>query len=163
MEGRVVSDGAELKQESLWCSCGSLLVNRHGRCAGCERRRRLSLERFGGLREAALLRDRYRCRHCRTRDDLLVHHRRPGVNVLRLLITLCRRCHSRVHNTLRPQYEFPALLLTLWRESHPGVAEQQVFPWDDIAEVRDFAAQLTLFAIHLESASVVRQAEVDCA
>jgi DNA-directed RNA polymerase subunit RPC12/RpoP len=116
-------------QESLWCSCGNQVINAAGRCATCDRRRRLSLEAFDGLREAALERDGYRCRNCGNADDVLVHHRRPGVNVLRWLISLCRGCHSRVHATWRPWYGFPALLLQLWREIHPELAEQRVLPW----------------------------------
>ena len=108
-----------LAQEVLWCACGSLLVNRHGTCAQCNRRQRLSKEDFGGLRERVLVRDAWSCRACGAPDDLLVHHRRPGSNRAALLLTLCRACHTRVHHTRRPAYSFDALLRDLWREMHP--------------------------------------------
>lgn len=41
-----------------------------------------------------------------------------------LLITLCRTCHQRVHHTWRPAFSFDGLLRLLWREAHPGLAEQ---------------------------------------
>lgn len=127
-----------LAQDVLWCSCGCTLVN--GTCARCNRRQRLSEENFGGLRERVLARDGWRCRACAEIDDLLVHHRRPGVNLMPWLITLCRRCHLRVHHTWRPayggwransrttrplnKYRVDGLLRELWREVHPDLAEQ---------------------------------------
>lgn len=39
-------------------------------------------------------------------------------------MTLCRRCHAKVHRTLYPSFAFPAELRDLWREVHPGQAEQ---------------------------------------
>lgn len=115
-----------LTQEILWCSCGCTLVN--GTCARCNRRQRLSEENFGGLREHVLARDGWRCRACAEIDDLLVHHRRPGVNLMQWLITLCRACHLRVHHTWRPPaYRFDGLLRVLWREAQPDLAEQLQF------------------------------------
>lgn len=116
-----------LSQEVLWCACGCSLVNRHGTCAQCNRRQRLSEENFGGLRERVLARDGWRCRACPSIDDLLVHHRRPDVNLMQWLITLCRTCHQRVHHTRRPTYGFDGLLRVLWREAHPDLAEQLKF------------------------------------
>lgn len=111
-------------QESLLCSCGSILFNRRGLCARCDRRRRLSLEAFGGLREQVIERDG-RCLSCGSVDDLLVHHRRPGINLLRWLVTLCRRCHTRLHCTWRPRFDqFSPLLRVLWREQFPSLPEQ---------------------------------------
>lgn len=131
-----------LNQHVLWCNCGNEIVNAAGRCATCDRRRRLSLEDFGGLREKALERDGYRCRSCGELDDLLVHHRKPEVNELRWLITLCRGCHSRVHATWRPWYGFPELLLQLWRAAHPEIAEQSVLPF--IQDPQNGGEQLVL-------------------
>lgn len=55
---------------------------------------------------------------------VLVHHRRPEVDQIRWLLTLCRRCHVRIHRTWRPAYGFPELLRVLWREQHADLAEQ---------------------------------------
>jgi len=125
---------ARIQQNALWCACGSLVVNAHGRCARCNRRRRLSQEGFGGLREQVLARDDWRCRVCLLFDDLLVHHRKPGVNETRWLITLCRPCHTRIHATWRPPFgwhsrAFPPALAQLWREAHPDLAEQLPLPF----------------------------------
>ena len=109
---------------AFWCGCGRAQVNRNGVCPRCARRHKLSRERFGGLREAVLARDGYRARCCGARDDLLVHHRSYDRQRLRDLVTLCRRCHARIHGTLRPPFAFPGELLELWREQHPGLAEQ---------------------------------------
>ena len=117
-------------QVSLLCGCGSAAVVRSGRCAKCERRARLSAEKFGGLREQALIRDGYLCRVCSEFDPalLLVHHRRPGVNELKYLLTLCRRCHARIHHTWRPSFFFASfeLLRRLWREVNADLAEQRL-------------------------------------
>ena len=114
-----------LAQEALWCSCGSLVINRRGLCARCNRRKRLSREYFGGLREQVLERDG-RCLACGSLDNLLVHHRRPGVNLLRWLATLCRACHTRLHATWRPRYgRLSPTLRVLWREQFPTLAEQR--------------------------------------
>lgn len=82
---------------------------------------------FGGLRAEVLERDRYRAQCCGAIDGLIVHHRKPGRNARRLLIALCRRCHAKVHRTKYPRYTFPAELRDLWREAHPGQAEQLCF------------------------------------
>jgi hypothetical protein len=44
-----------------------------------------------------------------------------------LMISLCRRCHTKIHRTLRPRFTFPAELRPLWREVHPGQVEQLYF------------------------------------
>ena len=65
---------------------------------------------FGGNRKAALERDQYTCQHCGSKDDLHVHHiDGNGVTTpkgarnyaLENLLTLCRGCHTRVHNVER--------------------------------------------------------------
>jgi hypothetical protein len=54
---------------------------------------------------------------------LVVHHR-DGRNVKPLLITLCIRCHVRLHHSLRLRRWVPEALLGLWRELHPGAPLQ---------------------------------------
>jgi hypothetical protein len=115
-----------MAQEHLWCACGSTSVlNRHGRCARCDRRRRLSLEHFGGLRAEAIERDGC-CRACGEVEGrrLLVHHRKPGVNSLRWFVTLCRSCHPRIHHSYSLPWAASGLLRELWREQNRGMAEQ---------------------------------------
>lgn len=113
-------------QRALWCACGSERVTARGLCPTCERRERLSRERFGGLRGQTLARDGYACLGCAEADffRLLVHHRRRGINRVRFFATLCRGCHNRVHHTYRPAFGFPEYLRRLWREQHPDLAEQ---------------------------------------
>ena len=86
-------------------------------------------EYFGGLRERVLERDGYKCRVCGKPavhgKKLMVHHRRPGVSIMRLMITLCRGCHSKVHKRkMMIGVDIPELLRVLWRELHAGGAEQ---------------------------------------
>jgi len=92
-------------------------------------RQRLSHERiFGGLREAVLERDGYRCRVCdasgRDKRSIIVHHRVPGKSVLNLMLSLCPACHAKVHRTKAALSAVPPLLLELWREQHPKGHEQ---------------------------------------
>ena len=114
-------------QESLLCGCGAEAL-RGGLCARCDRRERLSRENFSGLRTAVLLRDGCACRICGESniETLLVHHRKPGVDEMRFLITLCRKCHVRIHRTWRPAWWFLTwdLLRRLWREANRDLPEQ---------------------------------------
>jgi hypothetical protein len=114
-------------QESLLCGCGALAI-RDGLCARCNRWERLSRENFSGLRTAVLILDGCACRICgeSNLEMLLVHHRRPGVDRMHLLVTLCRRCHNRVHHTWRPAWWFLTwdLLRWLWREANQHLPEQ---------------------------------------
>ena len=116
-------------QESLLCGCGAEAI-RSGLCARCDRRERLSRENFSGLRTAVLIRDGCACRICGEPDleKLVVHHRKPGVDEMRHLITLCRRCHVRIHRTWRPSFVFLTfeLLRRLWREVNRNLAEQRL-------------------------------------
>ena len=79
-------------------------------------------ERFGGLREDVLRRDDHRCRVCgasgRGKRSIVVHHRKPGVSELALMIALCLGCHAKVHHTKMVIGKTPVkpLLLELWRE-----------------------------------------------
>jgi hypothetical protein len=78
------------------------------RCAFC-----------GGLRERVLVRDRFRCRGCGKRSALVVHHR-DRRNRTNLLVTLCIRCHVRIHRSSGLRYWFSEMLVRLWRELHPN-------------------------------------------
>lgn len=40
------------------------------------------------------------------------------------MITLCARCHARVHRLQAIRYWLPPLLLTLWEEQHPNLPLQ---------------------------------------
>lgn len=105
----------------------------------------MSREKFGGLRTEVLERDSYRAQCCGAIEDLLVHHRRPGRNARRLMISLCRRCHARVHRTKYPRYTFPETLRELWREAHPDQAEQLCFRLTTHLSPENEAAQPALF------------------
>ena len=106
-------------------------------CSVCYALKRKDDEYFGGLREAVLQRDGYRCRVCdrpgRNKRSITVHHRVPGKSVLNLMISLCPGCHARVHRTIAVLVEMPPLLLELWREQHPDGQEQTLL---------DFASRL---------------------
>ena len=133
-------------QTSLLCGCGSGQLFRRGLCRRCERRARLSRERFDGLREIVLARDGRQCQACGELDPakLLVHHRRPG-NRLPNLLTLCRACHARIHHTWRPRFGFAStpLLRNLWREANRGLAEQRLLALiDDDKRWADAQAEL---------------------
>lgn len=72
-------------------------------------RQRREEKHFGGNRQAALKRDRYRCTECNEDDvnQLTVHHKdgagrghsSPN-NYLKNLVTLCRACHAREHHSI---------------------------------------------------------------
>ncbi len=135
-------------QGCLWCACGAEAIGRSGLCRRCRRRRHLSLSSFGGLRERVLARDERRCRACGESEpaQVLVHHRRPGLQRERLLLTLCRSCHVRVHATLRPRYGFPLALRRLWREQHRTLAVQVELPFAAAAGAVSAGEQAVLFA-----------------
>jgi hypothetical protein len=59
---------------------------------------------------------------------LVVHHRDER-NAQRLLITLCIRCHVRLHHSRRFREWVPEALLELWREVHPGAPLQLQLPF----------------------------------
>lgn len=142
---RLKSIMVELPQTALWCRCGRERINRRGVCTNCERRTRLSLENFAGLREQVFARDEW-AQCCGEVVDLLVHHRRPGQNQIRFLILLCRRCHARVHHTVRPGFAFPDTLRALWREQHPELPEQLLLPLFSVGNRhRSGGFQATLF------------------
>jgi 5-methylcytosine-specific restriction endonuclease McrA len=107
------------EQLALLCECGRkpVEVKRLGCCRSCYERRRHSLRFFDGLRERVLKRDRLCCRGCGVSAALVVHHRAPQ-NQAETLITLCVRCHMRVHHSTGSRYWFPRILLRLWGELH---------------------------------------------
>jgi len=90
----------------------------------------LSRERCNGQREAILRRDHFQCRVCGCPEErqLLVHHRDGASNDPSTLITLCRKCHVRIHRTFRPGWGFlvQSLLRRLWREANQTLAEQRL-------------------------------------
>ncbi len=107
-------------QLSLLCSCGKrIALKALGCCRSCYDRRHHSLRFFGGLRERVLERDRFRCRGCGKRSALVVHHRERR-NRANLLVTLCIRCHIRIHRSSGLRYWFSEMLVRLWRELHPN-------------------------------------------
>jgi ferredoxin len=53
-----------------------------------------------------------------------VHHRKPGVSELDLMISLCPTCHAKVERTQMVLSEMNPLLRELWREKHPQGQEQ---------------------------------------
>jgi hypothetical protein len=75
-----------------------------------------------------LKRDRFKCRVCGVGRRLVVHHRAER-NEKTLLITLCIRCHVRLHRSGRLRYWVPEALLGLWRELHPAAPLQLQLPF----------------------------------
>jgi hypothetical protein len=111
-------------QLSFLCSCGSRIALKNlGCCRSCYDRRLHSLRFFGGLRERVLERERFCCRGCGKRSALVVHHRRRH-NRANLLVTLCVRCHIRIHRSSGWRYWFSEMLVRLWRELHPNAPMQ---------------------------------------
>jgi hypothetical protein len=119
-----------VKQLSLLCMCGRRPVQLKvlGCCRLCYQGRYHSLRWFGGLRELILKRDRFRCRVCGVGRRLVVHHRDER-NAKPLLITLCIRCHVRLHRSRRLRHWVPEALLGLWRELHPAAPLQLQLPF----------------------------------
>jgi hypothetical protein len=116
------------KQPAWWCrSCGSAELVADGFCRRCYDRRRHSERFFGGHREQVLRRDG--CRQlCLAQTGLVVHHRRPGCNRPALHITLCVRCHVRVHRRHQLPGFYCDLFFHLWREVHPATPAQLRLP-----------------------------------
>lgn len=111
-------------QLSFLCVCGSRVALKNlGCCRSCYDRRYHSLRLFGGLRERVLVRDRFRCRGCGKRSSLVVHHRERR-NKTKLLVTLCIRCHVRIHRCSGLKAWVSEILARLWRELHPNAPIQ---------------------------------------
>jgi len=124
-EGRV--------QASMFCACGSMNLVAKGMCGPCLARQQRDRESFGGLRENVLDRDLWTCQGCghhpqdAMRDYLVVHHRRPGVSKLDLMVTLCPACHAIVHRLKTLRAWLPENLVTFWHEQHPEAPLQLQF------------------------------------
>jgi hypothetical protein len=73
-------------------------------------------------------------------DDVLVHHRRPGVQRARWFATLCRGDHTRLEHLYRLRFGLPERLKELWRELHPDQPEQL-----ELLDVQQSAVQESLF------------------
>jgi len=111
-------------QLSFLCPCGKQIVLKAlGCCRSCYDRRHHSVRFFGGLRERVLKRDRFRCRGCGRRSAMVVHHR-DRHNRTNLLVTLCIRCHIRIHRSSGLKYWFSEILVRLWHELHPNAPIQ---------------------------------------
>ena len=119
-----------LAQQSMCCPCGNDKVLALGVCATCYTLKRQDEEYFGGHREEVLARNGYRCAvpGCTTlkrgKRSVAVHHRMPGNNDPKLMITLCLPCHAKVSRTRYLRQAWPSLLRVLWREQHPKGHEQ---------------------------------------
>jgi 5-methylcytosine-specific restriction endonuclease McrA len=135
----------EIRQMVLFCRCGRSSILARGLCARCYTARWHDRKRFGGLRERAIVRDGRRCTGCGS-EDVIVHHRRRGRgHDLGRLATLCPVCHARIHKTLRLRFgRLTPWLLELWREQHPGLAEQMELPLDGVGMFEE-AVQEALF------------------
>lgn len=111
-------------QRALHCRCGREKILALGLCATCYTLKRQDDEYFGGLRETVLKRDGYRCRVCDAagyrKRSIVVHHRRPSVSILNLMISLCPGCHAKVSRTRVMRRDVQPLLLELWLEQHPN-------------------------------------------
>jgi hypothetical protein len=120
--------GKGTAQHALCCPCGRPEILALGLCPTCYTMKRQDEAYFGGLREAVLARDGYRCRGCgasgRGKRKITVHHRVPGISRLELMISLCPGCHAKVERTKMVLSEMTPLLLELWREQHPEGQEQ---------------------------------------
>ncbi len=120
-------------QRAWWCcACGSDALLARGLCRACYDRRRRSELYFGGYRETVLTRDGC-CQTCMAveqlvRERLIVHHRRPGSNKPAAHITLCRRCHVRLHRRRQLPGFYSDLFLRLWLEQHPAGPVQLRLP-----------------------------------
>lgn len=110
------------------CPCGRAKILALGLCSTCYTLKRQDIEHFGGLREAVLERDGYRCRVCDApglgKREIIVHHRVPGKSVLNLMISLCPGRHAKIHRTKAALTIMPPLLLKLWRDQNPDGQEQ---------------------------------------
>ena len=99
-KGREVT---RIAQRVMHCPCGNPQILALGLCSTCYTLKRQGEEYFGGLREAVLERDCYRCRVCdasgRDKRSITVHHWVPGKSVMSLMHSLCPGCHAKVHRT----------------------------------------------------------------
>jgi len=71
----------------------------------------------------------------RGKRSIAVHHRMPGNNDPKLMITLCLACHAKVTRTRHLRREWPPLLRILWREQHPKGHEQTALNFREMTPV----------------------------
>lgn len=120
--GKPMATLTEQVQPSLFfglCRCLERPVERAGLCRCCYARQYRSRRFFGGHRDAVLRRDHRRCRACGVDRRIVVHHRQPSVHDRARMITLCARCHARIHHSFVLRCWVTALTVELWRELHP--------------------------------------------
>ncbi len=102
-------------QRAPYCRCGNEKILDLGLCATCYTLKQQDEEYFGGLREAVLERDGYCCRVCgvseRRKRSIVVHYCVPSQSFLRLMISLCLRCHAKVGRTKCMLSEMPPALI----------------------------------------------------
>jgi hypothetical protein len=135
MRAELLEDWRTLGQLALLCQCDKAVeLKRLGCCRSCYDRRQHSLHFFNGMRERVLKRDGFRCRACGTGSPLLVHHRATDSEE-RTLITLCIRCHIRVHRWRWFRHRVSATLVQLWTERHAGAPLQLQLPLRTASEI----------------------------
>jgi hypothetical protein len=119
----------------LFClACGSEEICARGLCRSCYGAAYHGDSYFAGAKANVLARDGHGCRVCGEATNV-VHHRRPGCDQEKWLITLCPACHATVERLERVDRYLPPLLLALWREQHPEAGEQLAFALDAPLEV----------------------------
>lgn len=55
------------------------------------------------IRESVKTRDKNKCKHCGTKKKLVVHHKNGGSHRTSNLVTICNKCHKKVHKELKLQ------------------------------------------------------------
>jgi len=116
-------------QRSFFCrACWLAPPIAGGLCRSCYDAAYRSASYFSGHREQVLERDGNRCRVCQGGEGLAPHHRRPGDDDPAWLITLCVRCHAKIHRSRQLRRYEPELLLELWAEQHAGRPLQGQLP-----------------------------------
>ena len=134
MKPEALEEARAAGQLALLCGCGKAVeLKRLGCCRSCYDRRQHSLRFFSGLRERVIRRDGFRCRACGAGLRLLVHHRARDSDE-RTLITLCMRCHMRVHRWRWFRHRVSSTLARLWTELHGGAPLQLQLPLRTAAE-----------------------------
>lgn len=119
------------RQRFLFCLvCGGDTLYARELCRRCYNADDHSRRYFSGFRREVLERDGWRCRVCGTWTNV-VHHRRPGHDHPRSLISLCPAHHAVVTRLLVLDRCLSSLLLLLWREQHPHAPEQMLLTRPD--------------------------------
>jgi hypothetical protein len=135
MRPNLLEDWRTLGQLALLCQCGNAVeLKRLGYCRSCYDQRQHSLRFFSGLRERVPRRDGFRYRACGAGLRLLVHHRARDSEE-RTLITLCIRCHIRVHRWRWFRHRVSSMLVLLWIKLHAGAPFQLQLPLRTASEI----------------------------